>query len=104
MYRMMVRPRGKAHGALGRCKRKFCGGRGPDAEDHGVLARCRGPWRLVLESEKDSSMRSKPTLGGGGGFGNPEKPFPGFPNRFGGGGGLSPSNDPRAQHKILSLL
>ena len=27
----LVGPRGKSHRALGRCKRKFCGSRGPDA-------------------------------------------------------------------------
>ena len=29
-------PRGKAHEALGRCKRKFCGGQRPDARVPGV--------------------------------------------------------------------
>ena len=35
--------RGKAHGALGRCKRQFCGGQ---------RARHQGPWRLALGLRK----------------------------------------------------
>ena len=44
----MVRPRGKAHGALGRCKRSFAEARGPNVGDLGVWpwARSRGPWHL----------------------------------------------------------
>ena len=29
-------PRGKAHKVFGKCKRKFCGGQGPDARDPGA--------------------------------------------------------------------
>ena len=32
-------PKGKAHEAFGKCKRKFCGGQGPDARDPTVW-----PW------------------------------------------------------------
>ena len=35
----MVRPRGQAHEAVGRCKKEFCGGQG---------AKRRRPWRLAL--------------------------------------------------------
>ena len=66
----MVRPRGQAHEALGRCKRSFAeargqtpeilaSGPGPDAEAHGVWARHQGLWRLVLESEWDSCLSGK---------------------------------------------
>ena len=37
-------PKGKAHKAFGKRKRKFCGASG---------SRRREPWRLALESEKD---------------------------------------------------
>ena len=36
-------PKGKAHKVFGKCKRKLCGVQGP-------------PWRLALESEKDSCL------------------------------------------------
>ena len=52
-------PRGKAHEAFGKCKRKFCGGQGPDARDLAFGSRCREPRRLVLESERDSCLSGK---------------------------------------------
>ena len=62
----MVGPRGKAHGAISRCKRSSAEARGPnagdpgpDAEAHGVWARRQGLWRLVLESEWDSCLSDK---------------------------------------------
>ena len=83
----MVRPRGKAHGVLGRCKRMFCRGQGPDTGDLDVWpwARRRGPWRLGQTprivafgpgAEWDSCLSGKPDF---------EEAF-------------SPSFDPRAQH------
>jgi len=32
----LIAPRGKAHGAFGKCKRQFCGGQGLDARDRGI--------------------------------------------------------------------
>ena len=74
----MVRPRGQAHEALGRCKRSFAEARGPNAGDPGVWpwARRQGLWRLVLESEWDSCLSGKTDF---------EEAF-------------APSFDPRAQH------
>ena len=65
----MVRPRGKAHGASGRCKRKFCGA-------HGVWARHQGLWSLVLEVQEGLFLAGKTDF---------EEAF-------------TPSFDPRAQH------
>ena len=55
-------PRGKAHEALGRCKRSFAEARGQTPGTLASGARRRGPWRLVLESEEDSCLAAKPTL------------------------------------------
>ena len=59
-------PKGKAHKVFGKRKRKFCGVQGPDARDPGIRvqtpgslasgSRRREPWRLALESEKDSCL------------------------------------------------
>ena len=49
-------PKGKAHKVFGKRKRKFCGVQGPDARVPGVWSRRREPWRLALESEKDSCL------------------------------------------------
>ena len=72
----MVGPRGKAHGALGRCKRKFCRGQGPDTRDIGVW-----PW-------------TPRTVASGAGI--REGLFLAFQTDF--GEALSPSYDPRVQH------
>ena len=47
-------PKGKAHEVFGKRKRRVCGVQGPDAR-----SRRQEPWRLVLESEKDSCLSSE---------------------------------------------
>ena len=79
-------PKGKAHEVFGKRKRKFCGVQGPDARVPGVWvqtpeslasgSRRREPWRLALESEKDSCLSGETDF---------EEAF-------------TPSFDPRAQH------
>ena len=69
-------PKGKAHKVFGKRKRKFCGVQGPDARVPGVLVRRREPWRLALESEKDSCLSGETD----------------FVEAF------TPSFDPKAQH------
>ena len=69
-------PKGKAHKVFGKRKRKFCG---VQEQTRGSLAsgsRCREPWRLALESEKDSCLSGETD----------------FVEAF------TPSFDPKAQH------
>src|SRR5215216_1652722 len=63
-------PKGEAHKVFGKHKRKFCGVQGPDTRDR------QGPWRLALESEKDSCLSGETD----------------FVETF------TPSFDPKAQH------
>ena len=83
----MVRPRGEAHGAFGRCKKSFVEASGymletlasgprPDAEGHDVWARRQGLWFLVLEVREGLFLAGKTDF---------EE-------------ALTPSFDPRAQH------
>ena len=52
----LFRPKGKAHKVFGKRKRKFCGVQGPEPGSLASGSRRWEPWRLVLESEKDSFL------------------------------------------------
>ena len=70
-------PKGKAHKVFGRRKRKFCGDQRLDARNPWRLGGRRWePWRLALESEKDSCLSGETDF---------EEAF-------------TPSFDPMAQH------
>ena len=69
-------PKGKAHKVFGKRKRKFCGVQGPDARVPGVWVQTPEPWRLALESKKDSCLSGETD----------------FVEAF------TPSFDPKAQH------
>ena len=69
-------PKGKAHKVFGKRKRKFCGVQGPYARSLASGCRRREPWRLALESEKDSCLSGETD----------------FVEAF------TPSFDPKAQH------
>ena len=74
----MVRPRGQAHGAISRCKRSFAESRGQTLGSLASGSRRWEPWRLALESEKDSCLSGETD----------------FVEAF------TPSFDPKAQHII----
>src|SRR3954467_12042576 len=69
-------PKGKARKVFGKRKRKFCGVQGQTPGSLASGSRRREPWRLALESEKDSC------LSGGTNFVE----------------AFTPSFDPKAQH------
>ena len=52
----MVGPKGNAHEALGRCKRKFCEGQGPDVRDLGVGTGNREGLFLAFQTEYGEAL------------------------------------------------
>ena len=69
-------PKGKAHKVFRKRKRKFVESRGQTLGSLASGSKCREPWRLALESEKDSCLSGETD----------------FVEAF------TPSFDPKAQH------